>query len=66
MEGADIQPRTRKSRKSKALTINLKNEPVIIPVDEKIDVEIRDVIRIRPQDFHLIKDSFEEWAKQWE
>jgi hypothetical protein len=34
--------------------------------DEKIDVEIRDLIRIRPQDFSAIKLSFEEWARQWD
>lgn len=58
MEGENLQPRSRKSRKSQDL--------IIKPVDEKIDVEIRDIIRIRPQDFHLVKDSFEEWAKQWQ
>lgn len=34
--------------------------------DEKIDVEIRDIIRIRPQDFSALKNSFEEWASKWE
>ena len=34
--------------------------------DEKIDVEIREIIRVRPQDFSALKNSFEEWAKSWE
>lgn len=38
----------------------------IIRSDEKIEVEIRDVIRIRPQDFEAFKNSFEEWASKWE
>jgi hypothetical protein len=35
-------------------------------VDEKIDVEIREMVRIRPQDFSALKNSFEDWAKTWE
>ena len=35
-------------------------------IDEKIDVEIREIIRVRPQDFSALKNSFEEWAKNWE
>jgi hypothetical protein len=34
--------------------------------DEKIDVEIREIIRVRPQDFSALKNSFEDWAKNWE
>lgn len=34
--------------------------------DEKIDVEIREIIRVRPQDFNALKLSFEEWASLWE
>lgn len=34
--------------------------------DEKIDVEIREIIRVRPQDFSALKNSFEAWAKTWE
>lgn len=33
--------------------------------DEKIEVEIREIIRIRPQDFSALKNSFEEWAEKW-
>jgi hypothetical protein len=38
----------------------------IIPLDEKIPVEIRDIIRIKPQDFAALKSSWEKWAAQWE
>lgn len=41
-------------------------ELVVERIDQKIDVEIRDIIRIRPQDFSALKGSFEEWAKQWD
>jgi hypothetical protein len=34
--------------------------------DEKFEVEIREVVRIRPQDFKALKDSFEEWRNKWE
>jgi hypothetical protein len=37
-----------------------------VDTDQKIDVEIRDIIRIKPSDFSALKNSFEEWAKQWE
>lgn len=38
---------------------------VYVPSEAKIDVEIRDIIRIKPSDFSLLKDSFEEWASRW-
>lgn len=41
-------------------------KPVVERADEKIEVEIREIIRIRPQDFSALKNSFEEWANQWE
>jgi len=34
--------------------------------DEKIDVEIREIIRVRPQDFAALKNSFETWSAGWE
>lgn len=43
-----------------------KSKVVIINNDEKIEVEIREIVRIKPQDFASLKDSFEEWAKSWE
>ena len=42
------------------------SEIIIRPLDEKIEVEIREIIRARPQDFSALKNSFEEWAKGWE
>ena len=42
------------------------NEMVITRDDEKFEVEIREVVRIRPQDFKALKDSFEEWRNKWE
>lgn len=41
-------------------------EPKVIRDDEKFEVEIREVVRIRPQDFRALKDSFEEWRNLWE
>ena len=38
---------------------------VIIRDDEKIEVEIREIIRIRPGDFSALKNSFEEWSNKW-
>jgi hypothetical protein len=34
--------------------------------DEKIPVEIRDIIRIYAKDFSVLKESYMRWAKQWE
>jgi len=33
---------------------------------EKITVEIREIVRIKPQDFSALKASFEDWAKTWD
>jgi len=41
-------------------------QPKIVYDDEKIEVEIREIIRIRPQDFSALKHSFEEWAIKWD
>lgn len=37
-----------------------------IPETQKIDVEIREIVRIKPQDFSALKLSFEEWARLWD
>jgi hypothetical protein len=29
-------------------------------------VEIREIVRIKPQDFAAFKNSFEEWIKEWD
>jgi hypothetical protein len=42
------------------------SEIIVEREDEKIDVEIREIIRVKPQDFGALKNSFEEWAKTWE
>jgi hypothetical protein len=60
MESENLLARFGKSRESEAL------EPKIERIDEKIDVEIREIIRVRPQDFSALKNSFEDWAKTWE
>lgn len=56
MEGENIQQRSDQSGKGKI---------VIIRDDEKIEVEIREIIRVKPQDFKALKDSFEEWSSLW-
>jgi hypothetical protein len=58
MAGKNLQQGIGQQRKSTPLTY--------IPIDEKIPVEIRDIIRIKPQDFSALKNSLEEWSKQWD
>jgi hypothetical protein len=41
-------------------------EQTIERSDQKIDVEIREIIRVRPCDFEALKNSFESWAAQWD
>lgn len=53
LEGLD------KSGKGQAITYELVS-------DEKIEVFIREVIRVYPQDFKAVVSSFGEWVKQWE
>jgi hypothetical protein len=44
-----------------------KSTPIrYVQVDEKIPVEIRDIVRIKPEDFKAFKRSFEEFIKQWD
>lgn len=33
--------------------------------EEKIEVEIREVLRISPKDFLALKNSFDTWVKSW-
>jgi len=58
MESPDIQPGSTQH-----------TEAVVKPTydfeKEKIEVEIREVVRIRAQDFSALKLSFEEWAEKW-
>lgn len=59
MESPDIQPGSeqRQAEVVKPLTYDFDKE--------KIEVEIREVVRIRAQDFSALKLSFEEWANKW-
>jgi hypothetical protein len=58
MDSQDLQQGFGKSREGKDIKY--------LPVDEKIDVEIREIVRIHPRDFEALKNSFEEWAKRWD
>lgn len=60
MARQNILTRSSGSRQGKNVNVE------IIPLDEKIPVEIRDIIRIKPQDFAALKSSWEKWAAQWE
>ena len=62
-----------KAKKSKPLPVDdivsvedFKQDTVYIREDEKVNVEIREIVRIRPQDFQALKSSFEEWAHSWD
>lgn len=57
MDRQDLQPRVSKPRES---------EDLKYIEDEKIPVMIREIVRIHPKDFSALKNSFEEWSKQWE
>lgn len=61
MDRENLQPGTGQPGKSKDL-----KELTYEPQDMKIEVEIREIIRIRPQDFHILKRSFEDWIKNWD
>jgi len=56
--GQDLQPGTDQPGEGKDLNIEY------IP-DEKIEIEIREIVRIHPKDFHVLKASFEDWIKTW-
>ena len=57
MEGEDLQP---------GLDQSGEGSIVVERSDEKIEVEIREIIRVRPQDFSALKNSFEDWASNWQ
>jgi hypothetical protein len=42
------------------------HKEIYVREDEKVNVEIREIVRIRPQDFQALKSSFEEWARTWD
>lgn len=71
MDRQNLQPRSRKQPPGKALDLRgeqpkKKEEEIKYIRDDKIEVEIREIVRIKPQDFAALKNSFEEWASQWE
>lgn len=41
-------------------------EPAIEYDDEKVEVIIKECVRIRPQDFSAFKHSFEAWVNTWD
>lgn len=72
MEIKTIQSRSSRPRKSQNLVVHADStketlEKIIISKDEgRIEVEIRHIVRVHARDFEAIKNSFEEWARQWE
>lgn len=62
MERGNLQPGNLQQQEQSKLVI----EPKTIRDDDKFEVEIREMVRIRPQDFKALKDSFEEWRNKWE
>lgn len=69
MAGKNIRKRLSKSRQSEDIDDDFVAEsedtPQYVVSEQKVDVEIRDILRIKPQDFSALKDSFEEWASKW-
>jgi hypothetical protein len=63
VESKDLRKGSSQSGESEVII--KKPDPVYIPSEQKIDVEIRDILRIKPSDFSALKDSFEEWASKW-
>jgi len=61
MERGNLQPGNLQQQEQGKLV-----EPEIIRNEDKFEVEIREMVRIRPQDFKALKDSFEEWRNKWE
>jgi hypothetical protein len=42
------------------------SEVIVERNSEKIEVEIREIMRIRPEDLKPFKDSFESWVDSWQ
>jgi len=61
MERGNLQPGNLQQQEQSKLV-----KPEIIRNEDKFEVEIREMVRIRPQDFKALKDSFEEWRNKWE
>jgi len=58
MVGENIQQGTDQFGKSASIRY--------VQADEKIPVEIRDIVRIKPENFKAFKSAFEEFIKQWD
>ncbi len=58
MESQASKSRLVKSGKSKIIKY--------VEVDQKIEIEIHDVMRIRPNDLNAFKNAYEEFATQWD
>lgn len=76
MAGKNLRAGLNQSGESEIITLPLPNKfneveqvidktPIKQAVEQKIEVEIRDIIRIKPSDFSALKDSFEQWASNW-
>lgn len=66
MDRENIQSRHGEDGQESVIDLTNEEAPIYLRYDEKIEVEIREVIRIRPQDFAILKDSFERWAQKWD
>lgn len=61
MDSENIQPGLSKPRKGKVVEIRYYPIP-----EEKVEVYIREVIRVKPEVIAAVKYSLEEWSKQWD
>ena len=51
----------------KQMVNNIDKSSVIKPqIDEKVEVLIKEVIRIRPQDFQAFKHALEDFVNSWD
>lgn len=56
------------NKKGKKQMVNhLDKSPTLIKaVDEKVEVLIKEIIRIRPQDFQAFKHALEDFVNSWD
>lgn len=47
-------------------TISEQSEKIKVADEEKVEVEISEIIRIRPQDFQSFKHAFEDFVNNWD
>lgn len=60
MDSENIQSGFSEQRKGENI------EYIPITNDEKVEVFIREVVRVKIGDLCSVKHSFEEWAKRWD